>query len=295
MLDSVSGARRFQNALLDNFTRLHQSGTNNETLDIAIVGGGATGIELSAELYHVTDLLKMYGLTNVTGKRLRVHLIEAGPRVLPALSERIATSAKQALTKLGVTVHENTAVQEASEDGFITRDGQTIPANILVWAAGVKAPDFFKELSDFELNRANQIKVNSYLQSTVDDTIYVLGDCAAFIDEKGIQVPPRAQSAHQMASTIQRNIIATLSDKPLTEFVYRDHGSLVNLSRFSTVGSLMGNLAGSTFFVEGKVARVMYMSLYRMHQLAIHGWVKTFALWVSEKLLRVVRPRMKLH
>jgi len=294
-LDSNQQAERFQHALLDNFTRLHQDDDPQHALNIAIVGGGATGVELSAELYHVSDLLKIYGLTNMTAKRLRIHLIEAGPRILPALSERIALSAKRELLKLGVTVRENTQVKQATEQGFITQDDQQINADIMLWAAGVKAPDFINDLGIFELTRNNQIKVNDYLQSNVDEYIYVLGDCCAFTQQDGKLVPPRAQSAHQMAQCIEKNIIATLRQQPLKKFEYNDHGSLVNLSRYSTVGSLMGNLTSNSFFIEGRIARFMYISLYRMHQRAIHGSAKTFALWISEKILRVVRPKMKLH
>ncbi len=294
-LDSNQQAERFQHALLDNFTRLHQDDDPLHSLNIAIVGGGATGVELSAELYHVSDLLKIYGLTNMSAKRLHIHLIEAGPRILPALSERIASSAKRELLRLGVTVRENTQVKQATEHGFITNDDEQINADIMVWAAGVKAPDFIKELGIFELTRNNQIKVNEYLQSNLDPQIYVLGDCCAFTQDDGTQVPPRAQSAHQMAQCVEKNLIATLREQPLKKFEYNDHGSLVNLSRYSTVGSLMGNLTSSSFFIEGKIARFMYISLYRMHQRAIHGSAKTFALWISEKVLRVVRPKMKLH
>ena len=113
--------------------------------------------------------------------------------------------------------------------------------------------------------------------------------------EDGSWVPPRAQSAHQMAQCIEKNLIATLRQQPLKKFEDNDQGSLVNLSRYSTVGSLMGNLTSNSFFIEGRIARFMYISLYRMHQRAIHGSAKTFALWISEKVLRVVRPKMKLH
>lgn len=294
-LDSNAQAERFQHTLLDNFTRLHQEQDQNQHLTIAIVGGGATGVELSAELYHVSDLLKMYGLNNMSAKRLHIELIEAGPRILPALPERIASSAKRELQRLGVTVSENTMVQQATDSGFITKEGNHIDADIMVWAAGVKAPDFFKDLPGFELTRSNQIAVNQYLQSSTNSHIYVLGDCCAFTQEDGSLVPPRAQSAHQMAQCVEKNLIATLQGKALTQFQYQDHGSLVNLSRYSTVGSLMGNLTSNSFFIEGKIARFMYISLYRMHQKAIHGVGKTFALWVSEKVLRVVRPKMKLH
>lgn len=294
-LDSNQQAERFQHALLDNFTRLHQDDDPKHSLTIGIVGGGATGVELSAELYHVSDMLKMYGLSKMNAKRLRIDLIEAGPRILPALPERIANSAKRELVKLGVTVREGTQVKQATEDSFITKEDEQLKADIKVWAAGVKAPDFIKEIGLFELTRNNQIKVNQYLQSSVDEHIYVIGDCCAFTQADATQVPPRAQSAHQMAQCVEKNLIATLKNQPLHEFSYSDHGSLVNLSRYSTVGSLMGNLTSNSFFIEGKIARFMYISLYRMHQRAIHGIAKTFALWISEKVLRVVRPKMKLH
>lgn len=293
-LDSHQQANRFHNALLDSFTRVHQSDSINE-LNIAIVGGGATGVELSAELYHVTDLLKVYGLSKMTAEKLNIHLIEAGPRILPALSERIAGSARHELSQLGVSVKENTRISEATAAGFVTAEGLLIEANLMLWAAGVKAPDFIKDMALFELNRANQIKVKATLKSTVNDDIYVIGDCCAFEQADGSFVPPRAQSAHQMAQCAEKNIIKDMNAEPLIEYVYVDHGSLVNLSRYSTVGSLMGNLTKSSMFVEGKIARFVYISLYRMHQKAIHGTFKTIALWLAEKLMRVVRPRMKLH
>ncbi|MCG9714277.1 NAD(P)/FAD-dependent oxidoreductase [Shewanella insulae] len=293
-LDSHHQANRFHNALLDSFTRMHQS-DEQQKLNIAIVGGGATGVELSAELYHVTDLLKSYGLSKMTADRLSITLIEAGPRILPALPERIAASATRELTKLGVSVRQNTRIEEATSKGFVTAENELIAANLMLWAAGVKAPDFIKQIEGLNLNRANQILVRPTLQAQGHDDLYVIGDCCACEQPDGRFVPPRAQSAHQMAQCVERNILNDLKGLSLSEYEYVDHGSLVNLSRFSTVGSLMGNLTKDSMFVEGKIARFMYISLYRMHQKAIHGVAKTFALWLVEKMMRVVRPRMKLH
>jgi len=293
-LDSHKQAERFQHALLDCFTRVHQS-ESIDTLNIAIVGGGATGIELSAELFYVTEMLKVYGLSKMTKDKLNIHLIEAGPRILPALPERIALSARTELMKLGVKVMENTRINEANSKGFVTSEGALIEANLMVWAAGVKAPDFIQDIGFFELNRANQIMVKPNLLSTVNENIYVIGDCCACLQADGSFVPPRAQSAHQMAQCVEKNIMHSLKGEALDDYVYVDHGSLVNLSRYSTVGSLMGNLSKNSMFVEGKIARLVYISLYRMHQRAIHGVAKTMALWCAEKLMRVVRPRMKLH
>jgi len=293
-LDSHNQADRFHRALLNSFTRVHQQ-TQSGELDIAIVGGGATGVELSAELYHVADLLKVYGLSNMNASKLNIHLIEAGPTILPALPPRISQSAKKELEKIGVNVMQNTRISEATEQGFVTSEGTLINADLMLWAAGVKAPDFVKKLDCFELNRANQIVVKPTLKSTTNDDIYVIGDCCSFALGDGKFVPPRAQSAHQMASCVEKNIISQLNGKTLRDYQYTDYGSLVNLSRFSTVGSLMGNLTSNSMFIEGKIAKLVYISLYRMHQRAIHGTFRTIALWFAEKIMRVVRPRMKLH
>jgi len=293
-LDSHTQADRFHDALLNSFTQVHQN-TQGAQLDIAIVGAGATGVELSAELYHVTELLKIYGLSNMTPAKLHIHLIEAGPTILPALPPRISLNAKQELLNLGVNVHENTRIAKASEQGFITSDDTLIKADLMLWAAGVKAPDFIRDIGCFELNNANQILVKANLLSQTHDDIFVIGDCCACLLPNGKFVPPRAQSAHQMATCVERNLIKKLEGKPLEDYQYVDYGSLVNLSRYSTVGNLMGNLTKRTMFVEGKIARIMYISLYRMHQRAIHGTLKTIGLWFAEKIMRVVRPRMKLH
>lgn len=293
-LDSHNQADRFHEALLNSFTQVHQNSQDTQ-LDIAIVGAGATGVELSAELYHVADMLKVYGLSNMTAAKLNIHLIEAGPIILPALPPRISQSAKEELIKLGVNVLENTRIAKASEEGFITSEDELIKADLMLWAAGVKAPDFISDIGCFELNRANQILVKPNLLSNNHDDIFVIGDCCACELPDGKFVPPRAQSAHQMASNVEKNIINLLDGKSMEDYKYVDYGSLVNLSRYSTVGNLMGNMTKGSMFVEGKIARLVYISLYRMHQHAIHGTFKTIGLWFAEKIMRVVRPRMKLH
>jgi NADH dehydrogenase len=134
------------------------------------------------------------------------------------------------------------------------------------------------------------------MQTTRDDRIFAIGDCA-FYKPDGAErpVPPRAQAAHQMAETVFTNLCAANSGKPLRPFVYRDYGSLVSLSKFSTVGSLMGNLIGGRMAVEGRAARFMYVSLYRMHLIAIHGWLRGLFMILVGHVNQVVRPKLKLH
>ncbi|GAA0363111.1 NADH-quinone dehydrogenase [Bowmanella denitrificans] len=293
-LDSPKQADKFHRSLINNFVRVNQTG-NREDLRIAIVGGGATGVELSAELYHVAALAQRYGLAQINANRLRISLIEAGPSILPALPKRISDSVRKELIKLGVEVLESTKVASAVENGFFTAEDKTIRADLMVWAAGVKAPDFIKALGIFELNRLQQIVVTGQLQAKGLDNVYVIGDCCGCQQADGSWVPPRAQSAHQMASLVAGNIMRARAGKPLKDYQYKDHGSLVNLSRYSTVGNLMGNLTGNSLFIEGRIARFVYISLYRMHQVAIHGWFKGMLMILVEKINRAVRPKLKLH
>jgi len=292
-IDSHTQAERFQQALLNQFLKLQQISKDTH-LKVSIVGAGATGVELSAELYHVVDLLKSYGMPEMSAKRLDIELIEAGERILPALPERIATSAKKELQRLGVSILESTRIIKAEKNGFITAEEKSIESDLMIWAAGVKAPSFVAKLG-LETNRNNQILVRLSLQSQEFDNIYVIGDCCACIQADGSFVPPRAQSAHQMASLVFKNIQATFRGEKLTEYRYKDHGSLVNLSRYSTVGSLMGNLAGGSMFIEGRLARLVYISLYRLHLIAIHGWAKAILIMMARRVGKVLKPKMKLH
>lgn len=294
-LDSPAQAHKFHNKLLNRFLRIQRLTNSNDNVRIAIVGAGATGVELSAELHHAVHEIHNYGFNAVSAEHLKVTLIEAGPRILPALPERISGAAHSELVKIGVDVKINTMITSASKEGLHTKDGQLIAADLMVWAAGIKVPDFMANLAGLETNRINQLHVNEFLQTTRDANIFAIGDCAQFTNADGTRVPPRAQSAHQMASACFSNLAALLNNKPLKAYQYTDYGSLVSLASYSTVGNLMGNLSKGSLFIEGRLARLVYVSLYRMHQLAIHGVIKTGLVMIGGRLNKWLRPRLKLH
>ena len=298
-LDNTEQAEAFHKKLLEAYLHAHAVGGPKEPgeLDVAIVGGGATGIELSAQLYQATRLLNAYGLDNVKPSDVSIHLIEASPSLLPGLPERLATATLQQLESLGIEVLLNEKVVEVTADGMKTASGRFIPAALKVWAAGVKAPDFLAHIDGLETNRINQLVVRLTLQTTHDDDIYAIGDCAACPrPDKGEKstVPPRAQSAHQMASLALTNIRRKLKGQPQLDYRYRDYASLVSLGKFSTVGNLMGNLLGSVM-IEGFVARLVYLSLYKMHQFAIMGPVRVVLLMIAGFFRNRLRPKIKLH
>lgn len=300
-LDSRVQADRFRQRLLNQCLRVSRQMSRDPQGDayvrVAIVGGGATGVELAAELYNAAAALRHYGLEVFDETRLKVTLLEAGPRILPALPEKLAEAAQKELEALGVRVLTGAQVVEANEQGMRIQTGEFIDADMRVWAAGVKGPELLKEIGGLETNRNNQLLVRPTLQTTKDERIFAIGDCASYIPEGSQRpVPPRAQAAHQMAEVAFENLRRLVSGSgQLKTFEYHDHGSLVSLSRFSTVGSLMGNLIGGRMAVEGRIARFVYVSLYRMHLLAIHGWLKGMALIVIGHVNQIIRPKLKLH
>jgi len=301
-LDSREQADRFHQHLV---RACYAANTQAEPLregqlHIAIAGAGATGVELAAELHSAIHALVEYGLDRINPERdLRIHIIEAAERILPGLHERISRSTTRVLEALGVQIHTGEMVSAASEAGFRTRSGKFIAAEIKVWAAGIRAPDVLGRIEGLEVNRNNQVVTAPTLQSVSDEHIFALGDCVAcpMPDGEG-QVPPRAQAAHQQAALLVKSMDRRLAGKPLPVFHYRDFGSLINLSHHSTIGNLMGNLTGkfsANISVEGWFARIAYLSLYKMHQLATQGLLRTLSLSVANWFTRSSKPRLKLH
>jgi NADH dehydrogenase len=302
-LESKADAQRFHARMVNACIRAHAQATplRPEQLHVAIIGAGATGVELAAELHRTTREVVAYGLDRVDPEKdIQVHLIEAADRVLPALPPRLSQATQDLLRKLGVLVHTSAKVAAVRADGVELSDGRLLPAELVVWAAGVKAADFLKDIGGLETNRINQLVVRPTLQTTRDDDIFVIGDCAACAwpeanGGKGGLVPPRAQAAHQQASHAAAQINRRLRGRALKDYRYRDFGSLVSLGEFSTVGNMMGGLIGGSLMIEGAFARLMYVSLYKMHELALHGFPKMALDTLARLITRRTEPHVKLH
>lgn len=298
-LDTQDQAERFHRRLHNALVRAQ---TQDEPvragqLEVVIVGAGATGVELAAELHNTTRELTTYGLDKINPDRdIRISLIEASDRVLPALPPKLSNSVEMELRKLKVHLYMGERVTEVTEKGIFTHSGRFIPSELVVWAAGIKAPDFLANLDGLETNRINQLVVQQTLQTTLDENIFAFGDCAACprlgYDEN---VPPRAQAAHQQASMLLKTVKRRIAGKSLPKYTYRDYGSLVNLGRYTTVGNLMGALTGGSMFVEGLIARFMYQSLYKMHLMALHGFFTVFLQTIARMITRRTEAQVKLH
>ena len=296
-LDSAPEAERIHQQVFGRFLRGHAEAGSAAArrLRFAIVGAGATGVEFAAELRHAARQLVGYGLRGFDPDRdIEVRLIEAAPSVLPALPERVQQATERALRDLGVEIHTGEQVDRVTAEGVHTRSGRLVPADLTVWTAGVKGPPWLADLDGLEVNRLNQLVVDQTLKVTRDEHIFALGDCAACPQPGSDRpVPPRAQAAHQQAHLLARSLARRLEGKALLPFVYKDYGSLISLS-YSTIGNLMGNLFKS-ITIEGFLARLAYLSLYKKHQVSLHGLREVTLMALANLLHRRTRPQLKLH
>lgn len=299
LLDTAEQAQRFHQRLLDSLLRANYAARvpGSGSFNVTIVGGGATGVELAAELYYTASILTSYGLEHIDPEReLKIRIVESAPRILAALPERMSQAVARRLRELNVEIHANDRVTAVTADGVSLQSGAYLPSALTVWSAGIRCPAFLAQLDGLEHNALNQLLVGQTLQTTRDPAVFALGDCAAcHLPQLGRNAPPRAQTAHQQAQLLARSIPRYLAGKSLPGFVYRDFGSLVSLSERTSVGNLMGGLIGGSFFIEGAIAKLMYWSLYKMHQVAISGWFSTVLHTYVEWINRVHRPSIKLH
>ncbi|HIF50128.1 MAG TPA: NAD(P)/FAD-dependent oxidoreductase [Thiotrichaceae bacterium] len=301
-LDTRTEADLFHQRLLRDVYAAHTETKplRKGQLKVAIAGAGATGVELSAELHEAFGQLVEFGLDQIsTENDIKISIIEAADRILPALPPRLSEKTEKALNKINIEVLSGHRISEATEEGFVTDKGGLVPAEIKIWAAGIKAPDFLKEIAGLETNRSNQLIVKTTLETTRDENIFAMGDCAACpMEGTDNTVPPRAQAANQQATMLAKTMVNRLKNKPLPTYKYVDYGSLINLSRYTTVGNMMGNLLGKSagsVMIEGLLARFVYMSLYKMHQVVVLGIIRVTLTTIANFLTQRTKTRMKLH
>lgn len=290
-IDSQAQAESFNEALR---IRIFQSVVSNTALNVSIVGAGATGVELAAELSRLLEVAASYGDPGIRS-RLNLTLYESAPRVLAAFPPTVSESSEAQLRNIGLKVQTGTRVIAAEPDGFRLGDGSKQPANLMVWAAGVKAPDFLGKLQGIASNRSNQIAIRPSLQTQDDDSVFALGDCAT-LTLAGNERPlaPTAQVATQQAQHLAKHLPGWLRGRPLPDFVFHDFGALVSLSDYNAFGTLgrFGFFSGG--FIRGRFAQLSHAMLYRQHQQALHGFGKAMALWTAERINGLVQPKIRL-
>lgn len=294
-IDNAWQANLFHRRLVNACFRANYA-NDGRVIDIAIVGAGATGVELAAELHNTIRVMAAYGLENFDPERqIHISVIEAGPRILPGLPDHIAEGTLKVLKDLRVDVLTGEKVVGVTSTLVKTATGREIPGDFTVWAAGIRCNDVLKDLDGLESNRINQLAVKTTLDCTRDADVFAFGDCAACPWKDDKLLPPRAQTAHQQSSHLVATFTGRLAGEAPRPFRYRDFGSLVSLGSYDTVGQLMGFISSEKFRVEGWLAKFFYVSLYRQHIWALYGFWRMALDTLAQMLRRQTQPKVKLH
>jgi NADH dehydrogenase len=298
-LNGPADAERFRLEMIKQMTWAENRKEQDPSagVDVIIIGGGATGVELAAELREASNKYIDYGFRRLDAATdIRITLLEGAPRILPPLPERVAATATSLLEERSVRVVAGCRVAGIVPGQVLDTAGHSYRFHVCVWAAGIKAPAFLGKLG-LPTNPAGQLEVTPGLNVKGCDDIYAIGDCAACTMADGRQVPPRAQAAHQQADYLYRSFLRELRTGQARSgpYVYRDYGSLVSVGTRTSVGTLMGSLKGRSWFVRGGLARLMYVSLHLLHHRALLGWMRTCGLAVARSLIRRNTALVKLH
>ena len=289
-IDDLEQATCFHSKLR---TYLFRSVEDTTDMRIAIVGGGATGVELAAELKRAMDIATGYASPALADK-LQLSLLEAGPRLLPPFPASVSNGASATLLGLGVDVRTETHVVEADSDGFVLGDGSRVDAGLMVWAAGVKAPEAIAQIPDLERDKSAKLVIRSSLQTTRDEAIFAVGDCASLMDEQTKKpVPATAQAARQQARHLVKHLARWSREGVMKPYTYREKGALVSLADYNGWGTL-GSVAFGGGRFRGFSARTAHRALYRQHKFEVHGIEQGLVMWLADILDRSVSPRVRL-
>lgn len=294
MLDSAEQATRFQHEFLRAAQRV--AAGQQEWLSVGIVGAGATGVELAAELCHAVRELEAYGGGGVKEK-LQITLIDMAPRVLPAADERTSSQALASLYHLKVIPKLGQSVERVDERGIALKGGAYIDCSLKVWASGVIGLDVLSSIPGLSVGRGKRVAVDPYLACQGVDNIYAIGDCAAAPGlEGGATLPPTAQVAHQQAAYLAAALRTQWRGRESKPFRYSPKGMLVSLGDERALAELPSVARpGATLYVSGTSAKALYVLLFHAHRVTLHGWWRAAALFIADRLRGTSLPRVKLH
>lgn len=264
-----------------------------DCLRFVVVGAGPTGVELAGAIGELAQVTMPGEFRRADPREAEVLLLEAGPAVLPAYSEKLRAKARAHLESLGVTVRLGSLVKAIDASGVTVQvEGvsQRIPATTVLWAAGVTASAFGARLAArcaAETDRAGRLRVDSECRLPGFPNIAVIGDLAALQDAKGVLVPGLAQGALQTGAYIGRRLHAELAHrKPPPPFSYRNLGSMAVIGTHRAVGDLRW------VEVSGWIGWWLWALVHVMGLTAGRQRVRVFITWAWRYATRQVGDRL---
>ncbi|HEX9456520.1 MAG TPA: NAD(P)/FAD-dependent oxidoreductase [Candidatus Acidoferrum sp.] len=287
-LKSIEEATAIRHKILYAFERAERAATPEEVrawLTFVIVGAGATGIELAGALGEIANETLRHDFRKIDPQQARIILMEGAPRVLGPFPEDLSAKAEKLVTRLGVEVIKGVMVTNIGAAGVTFKRGdssETLAAKTVLWAGGVTATPFARELAErtkSETDRNGRIKVNRDLTVPNFPDIFILGDLAHAVDEKGTPLPGVAQVAMQGGAYAAKVIRARLEGKKeLPPFHYFNKGEMAVIGRAAAVANIFG------IHVSGLLAWLMWLFIHLIYIVEFQSRVQVFVQWGFEYL-----------
>jgi NADH dehydrogenase len=294
-MKSVSEALYVRNRVLQNFedALIADEHAKKALLNIVIVGGGPTGVEVSGALAEMKNQILPKDYPEIDFKSMNIYLVEAGPKVLAAFSEESSAKSKKYLEELGVVVFTSTQVTGYDGTEVSLSTGKKLPSKSLIWAAGIKG-NTLEGFPNTIIVRGNRIAVNRYSQVQGFENIYAIGDIANMATPKYPNGHPQvATVANMQADHLAKNLVRLRDGKAPEEFEYKDKGSMATVGRHKAVVDLP-----NTRF-QGWLAWFFWMFLHLMLILGMKNKLLIFVNWLwnyftfDQSLRLIIKPAKK--
>lgn len=277
-MKTIPQSLNLRSLILENFEQalltddLHE---RDALMNFVIVGGGPTGVELAGALAEIKKGILPKDYPDLDTRRAQINLVQAGDRLLPAMSEVASRKAEKFLEELGVNVWKNIRVTDYDGKRITTNTNTVFDTETLVWAAGVKAVSLKGLDGANYLSRGNRLRVNEFHQVEGFEDIFAIGDVAQMETEAFPHGHPMmAQPAMQQGRNLGDNLVRLVEGKPMKPFVYKDKGSMATVGRNKAVVDL------PKFKFQGVFAWFVWMFVHLYFLIGFRNRVVVFINWV---------------
>jgi NADH dehydrogenase len=275
-LKSLDDAMAIRKKVLLAFEEAESAVNSEEAqkwLTIVVVGGGPTGVEMAGSLAELSHRVLKNDFRHIDPTQAKVHLIEAGPKLLPMFPGGLPDYTKDRLESMGVTVHLNCPVKDVGQ-GYVIAGDQRIDSGIVIWGAGVEASEVSRTLAGVNLDRAGRIEVLPDLSLPGHPEVFAAGDIVALTDKHGVKVPGVSPAAIQMGAFIANSIQSEPTSGERQAFAYWDKGSMATIGRSAAVVSFAG------IQMRGFIAWLMWLFVHLVFLMNMRNRVSVFLHWV---------------